>query len=93
MTHDLADLPMPPPLPRGWALAPGGWDADLASAVAEAYGPDHIGGPWSEQDTAQVAAAHRHVFARRFYAAIASDQPVGIALAQAQASSHLVRSA
>lgn len=61
MTHDLADLadlPMPPLLPRGWALASGGWDADLASAVAEAYGPDHVDGPWGEQDTAQVAAAH-----------------------------------
>lgn len=58
MTHDLADLPTRPPLPRGWALAPGRWDADLASAVAEAYGPDHVDGPWGEQDTAQVAAAH-----------------------------------
>jgi mycothiol synthase len=58
MTHDLADLPTPPPLPRGWALAPGRWDVDLASAVAEAYGSDHVDGPWGEQDTAQVAAAH-----------------------------------
>jgi hypothetical protein len=93
MTHDLADLPMPPPLPRGGALAPGGWDADLASAVAEAYGPDHSDGPRSEQDTAQVAAAHTGtaaiVFARRSYAAIASAQPVGIALAQAQAAMRL----
>jgi mycothiol synthase len=58
MTHDLSDLPPPPPLPRGWALGPGRWDADLASAVAEAYGPDHVDGPWGEQDTARVAAAH-----------------------------------
>jgi mycothiol synthase len=57
MTHDLADLPAWPPLPRRWALSPGRWDEDLAGAVAEAYGLDHVDGPPSEQDIAQVAAA------------------------------------
>jgi mycothiol synthase len=58
MTHDLAELPPSPPLPHGWSLAPGGWDEDLATAAAEAYGPDHVDGPWGEQDTAQVVRAY-----------------------------------
>lgn len=58
MIHDLADLPPPTPLPRGWTLAPGGWDDDLAAAVAEAYGSGHVDGPWTEKDTAVVAGMY-----------------------------------
>lgn len=43
------------PLPTGWSLGTGTWDDDLAVAVAQAYGPDHVDGPWAEQDTAEVA--------------------------------------
>lgn len=58
MVHDLMYLPAQAPLPLGWALAPGGWDADLAAAVEEAYGPGHVDGPWTQQDTAEVAGMY-----------------------------------
>lgn len=59
LTHDLAGLPEPAPLPAGWSLAPGGWDDDLAEAVAQAYGPGHVDGPWTDEDTAEVSGMHQ----------------------------------
>lgn len=58
MVHDLADVPPLTPLPPGWALAPGGWDADLGAAVAEAYGSGHVDGPWTDEKTAEVAGMY-----------------------------------
>lgn len=58
MVHDLADLPSAAPLPPGWALAAGGWDADLASAVEEAYRSSHVDGPWTAKDSAEVRAMY-----------------------------------
>ena len=55
MVHDLTDLPRFKPVPPpGWTLTAGGWDEDLAAAVAEAYGAGHIDGPWTEKDTVEV---------------------------------------
>lgn len=58
MGHDLIDLPSSPALPQGWTLAPGGWDDDLAAAVAEAHGDGHVDGPWTERNTAEIAAMY-----------------------------------
>ena len=58
MLHDLAVLPSPTPLPPGWTLSAGGWDADLRAAVEEAYGSGHVDGPWTEKDTAEVAGMY-----------------------------------
>ncbi|REF98533.1 acetyltransferase (GNAT) family protein [Asanoa ferruginea] len=56
LRHDLAELPAPVALPDGWSLAEGGWDDDLASALAAAYAPGHPDGGWTENDTGQVRA-------------------------------------
>ena len=58
LRHDLADLPREPVVPAGWRLAPSGWDEDLLAAVREAYGPGHVDGPWTDEDTAEVSAMH-----------------------------------
>jgi mycothiol synthase len=58
MVHDLADVPPSAPLPRGWTLAPGGWDADLATAVVEAYGSGHVDGPWTDENSAEMAGIY-----------------------------------
>ena len=52
----MADLPPEPELPEGWALTPGGGDEDLLVAVREAYGPGHVDGPWTDEDTPEVSA-------------------------------------
>ncbi len=54
LTHDLADLPDPAPLPEGWTWRGPGWDDDLAEALAAAYGPGHPDGCWQPEDTAAV---------------------------------------
>ena len=54
LTHDLADLPEPAPLPDGWTWRGPGWDADLAEALAAAYGPEHPDGRWQPDDTVAV---------------------------------------
>ena len=46
----------PVALPDGWSLTEGGWDDDLASALATAYAPGHPDGGWTENDTGQVRA-------------------------------------
>ncbi|MFF5073455.1 GNAT family N-acetyltransferase [Micromonospora olivasterospora] len=56
LRHDLADLPMPAPLPSGWSLATPGWDDDLHDALVAAYGPGHPDGAWRDDHTAQVRA-------------------------------------
>lgn len=56
LRHGLTDLPARPALPPGWWLAAAGWDADLADALARAYGPGHVEGAWSAEDTTEVRA-------------------------------------
>lgn len=54
LTHDLADLPEPAPLPNGWTWRAPGWDDDLAEALTAAYGPQHPDGGWQRYHTAAV---------------------------------------
>lgn len=54
LRHDLTDLPARPALAPGWSLAAAGWDADLADALARAYGSGHVDGAWSAEDTTEV---------------------------------------
>ncbi|MEV4415207.1 GNAT family N-acetyltransferase [Catellatospora sp. NPDC049609] len=54
MRHHLADLPAAPTLPDGWTIAPPGWDDDLATGLAAAYGPDHPDGSWQDSDTREI---------------------------------------
>jgi mycothiol synthase len=56
LRHDLAELPAPVTLQHGWSLTEGGWDDDLASALAAAYPPGHPDSGWTENDTRQVRA-------------------------------------
>lgn len=58
LRHDLADLPDVPDLPTGWTLAPAGWDDDLATACAAAYGPDHPDGSWRDEDTRYISTMY-----------------------------------
>lgn len=59
LRHDLTGTLPSEVLPAGWALAASGWDDDLQAAVREAYGTGHVDGPWTDEDTAEVRAAHR----------------------------------
>ena len=73
MVHDLTDLPRFKPVPPpGWTLTAGGWDEDLAAAVAEAYGAGHIDGPWTEKDTDGVVRMHEPA------AALSPDPPFDV---------------